>query len=1473
MHRKLKKLAAVLLASAMLMQSGVQGLAGETILQAEGQTQPVAQAQAAAEGQTQPVVQTYAEPQAEGQAQAAAEGQTQAPTEAQTQAPTEAQTQAPTEAPTEAQTQATTEAQTQAPTEAQTQAPTEAQTQAPTEAQTQASTEGQTQAQSQAATETEKQTEKATEKETEETETERSDRVNDGKKKRASDLEASLKAALPYLFAAESIDAPEELLEGQNLAKGEEGRAVAGGLTGFSRELANAVSSSDVEIINLYADKNGKLDTAQLDQKYKNHVIDVTKKYYVINVIADRADQPLSFSGYEMTLSGAAVSYTKETQPGDILYNFAALDGDTYKDYRGALTLTGKLQGTFLAPAADVTVGSDLAGAVYAAKIKVGDAVEKLLQITFIKGSEGRTEEEAPAEAETSEEGKSEGQTEEETPVKAETSEEGKSEGQTEEETPVKAETSEEGKTEGQTEEEAPAKAETSEEGKTEGQTDEKTENETTEEPTSEGETEAETTEEPISESETELSTEVEEALIDDALYMADAALFSAEDVQETGSALLTVTKPGEAEGAMVPVTSARFVVKDAATGAVMKDAAGLPLYDISYAGTELKIENLPVGSYLLSQLSTEDGLQIAKDTPFVIEANSEKKIEIKNEKTAGVHIVTAYAQAFCNGVQLTAEPEQKTKHYAALFTKASVSGGAGTEGGAGAAATTGGAGTTDGTATTGGAGAADVTAAAAHAADETAAGEAFVRVSPVRELVFDANAKDSRKVTFAGMAAGTYFLVATDAYGELLQESTYQAADLSGAALPDGITFAEDEAAGMKELVLQYLYAENEKEHTYPDGDFSYMAKLQLTKKLFAADGSAMKGQAEDVFHVDLYSDAQRTQKVTAVPVTFDMNGKTELTQTLSLKLTAGRAEYYLSETDKNGHTDTLLYTPVYSPSADGKLTVVCGQKDVGAQTDTGVQTGAAAQISNHLNDTVVKLRLTDMDGKLLGGVVMAVKDSSGKLVYNNGKALVFKSSEKDHVLKNLLQAGQTYYLSQVAAPSGYAPAADVAFTAERGAVTEVVMQCEKAKSTEYSVTVNKQVRSGGHTVYAQDDTSGSNAAQGRYTFYAALFADAAHTQKVSDVRKITVKGLGGSTTFKNLEKDTVYYVAETTKYGEPLESDGARTIKYADGGKVATTKKSRSTVIQNEYGSLPKGYRYTARLTITKDVIKASGENAKVTDTFYAGIFRRGDFSDKPTIVKLELKNASSVYASRRFLLPSSGEKTYYIAEVNADGTRVDPDTFGYSVSVTTPTMKISSGDDASVTITNQERLTKATLYLTKKVYEGTSLKASNETFYAGLFKDAKFTELYTKPIPLNMNGKSELTLKLSLNLGKVADANIYIAEVDQNGKVIKNEEQFGYEIKVVNSTAAFTQEKREVQTILLNSVYGTVSQDDWKQILNSNGNYLGSGEVISGNGEIGEAAQTGDDTPIGLYLGLMGAALVLILAVIILKRRKRR
>jgi hypothetical protein len=539
--------------------------------------------------------------------------------------------------------------------------------------------------------------------------------------------------------------------------------------------------------------------------------------------------------------------------------------------------------------------------------------------------------------------------------------------------------------------------------------------------------------------------------------------------------------------------------------------------------------------------------------------------------------------------------------------------------------------------------------------------------------------------------------------------------------------------------------------------------------------------------------------------------------------------------------------------------------------------------------------MKVTDASGNLLSGAELVLKNESGKVLSVN-KVVKFNSDSKELVWTGVLPEGN-YYLSEVKAPSGYLPTPDVAFTVESGKTTEVVLTNKEAKNASPGITVGIQNYVGENLLYAQDTSSGEYAAEGRYTRYAALFSDAALTQKVTDVQQITLQGFAGSVKFSYLESGKTYYVAETDQYGQVLTtSKYGGTLGYTQNGALSLGNSDGQMIIRETYSSLPTGFRYTAQMTFEKVVQDSTGNAKAVTDSFYVGIFREADYSGTPTVIRIDLNNASSAAVTKRVLLSGENDVTYYIAEVDQNGKLIgSSSSFTYTSTVDKPEITLTKGSDVKVTVTNKEKVSKVTLYLTKRVYDGTSQKKVTDTFYAGLFKDAEFTQLYTSPIAMNLTDSSTTTLKLTLNLGNASEATIYVAEVDKDGNIVQSGADFGYEVKMINSTVAFTQERTEIQAVLINTVYGTASQDDWNQIVSnsiseSNGlissdgtSYTGSGysDYVSDNGtasvgSIGSesydtgAVQTGDTTPWEVYMTfLIASGLILLLLI----RRKRR
>ena len=98
------------------------------------------------------------------------------------------------------------------------------------------------------------------------------------------------------------------------------------------------------------------------------------------------------------------------------------------------------------------------------------------------------------------------------------------------------------------------------------------------------------------------------------------------------------------------------------------------------------------------------------------------------------------------------------------------------------------------------------------------------------------------------------------------------------------------------------------------------------------------------------------------------------------------------------------------------------------------------------------------------------------------------------------------------------------------------------------------------------------------------------------------------------------------------------------------------------------------------------------------------------------------------------------------------------------------------------------------------------------------------------------------------------------------------------MVNATASFSQERTEVQTILLNAVYGSVNDDDWRKIEGKDDNNIvdpgGSGISTNGNGgTTGGDVSTGDDTPVLPYVAVLVVSAAVILALFVTSKKKNR
>jgi hypothetical protein len=220
--------------------------------------------------------------------------------------------------------------------------------------------------------------------------------------------------------------------------------------------------------------------------------------------------------------------------------------------------------------------------------------------------------------------------------------------------------------------------------------------------------------------------------------------------------------------------------------------------------------------------------------------------------------------------------------------------------------------------------------------------------------------------------------------------------------------------------------------------------------------------------------------------------------------------------------------------------------------------------------------------------------------------------------------------------------------------------------------------------------------------TFYVALFADAACTQRESAVQALSFSNSSVATVeFTELDMSKTYYVGETDAAGNvisqgTLESGEIYVADFSNGNQVVTEEDGVTTVtFDNQFYTLPRNYYKEGQLTITKKLLAADGTAKSGNETFYAGIFADEAYttlSDQVSvnIVELSLNGAAEASATVSVSFPDGGSTTLYVTEVDASGNPVAGSaSFQYEMTVDQSNVTISEDNlEATVTIINKEQ-----------------------------------------------------------------------------------------------------------------------------------------------------------------------------------------
>lgn len=204
------------------------------------------------------------------------------------------------------------------------------------------------------------------------------------------------------------------------------------------------------------------------------------------------------------------------------------------------------------------------------------------------------------------------------------------------------------------------------------------------------------------------------------------------------------------------------------------------------------------------------------------------------------------------------------------------------------------------------------------------------------------------------------------------------------------------------------------------------------------------------------------------------------------------------------------------------------------------------------------------------------------------------------------------------------------------------------------YSITVKKSLTDLEDTaVFAKDSV-----------FYVALFSDAGHTQRVSQVLPVYFRGENsGQVTFENLTGGTTYYVGETDESGTYLEGGQAGTDGdtyyipvYPDTTRVTVGGQTKETVysFKNVFNKITSGFYYSAEITVTKKVQK-DGEEYNTNAVYYCALFQDKECTKREgDIIRLDMDGGCETSVTVPVEIGDSADKTltYYVRETDQNG-----------------------------------------------------------------------------------------------------------------------------------------------------------------------------------------------------------------------------
>ena len=554
-----------------------------------------------------------------------------------------------------------------------------------------------------------------------------------------------------------------------------------------------------------------------------------------------------------------------------------------------------------------------------------------------------------------------------------------------------------------------------------------------------------------------------------------------------------------------------------------------------------------------------------------------------------------------------------------------------------------------------------------------------------------------------------------------------------------------------------------------------------------------------------------------------------------------------------------------------------------------------------------ISKVSLTGNE-ELAGAELKITKgtDENGEVVasWTSGKEAEDKNADgsvKPHKVK--LVAG-TYTLSEGKAPTGYNTASKITFTVNLdGTVTSTTAGAVDGKKVtmkdaliEREIEISKVDAADGVTELAGaklqiTDEAGNIVKDKAGNELSWTTGESAEEQNEDGSAKPhKVKLVAGTYILKEVSAPFGYLMADSITFTVGL--DGTLSSK-AEGAVLNDENKAVVTM-----KDVAKEKSAASSISVTKRLKTVAGEDILAADeTFYVALYSDKECTQRVSDVKaLTFKMDSTATVTFTDL---SVDSVYYIGECTADGVNYLK---GQTADGTTYAAMFSNGNSVEIgsnggnkAVEFENRFVKfpdgfykeALLNLTKQLKNSDGEdKNSTETFYAGIFADKDYTKLSDQVsqniVPLNLNGNSSVSAQIKVAIADSGSTTLYVTEVDVDGMPVEKADSFKYDLSVDTESITFNENNKAANVTLVNQEQAEdedededtekeVKEKNTKKTLTSTPTSTSSNTSTKST-QTTNSVKTGDNTPIGIFVILLIAAIVVIGGGIYLKRRKK-